>query len=101
MAVLQITEYAELARDRQGNQVPVGKEPAIASQTVTYTTSTNSSAFDNKTRFIRVYADTRAHIAFGSGTQTATATNTRLAADAAEYFGVIGGQQLAAYDGTS
>ncbi len=101
MATLTITEYASLARDKDGNVIPAGDEPAVTIQTVSYTTSANSAAFNTKTHFVRLYGSAAAYVIFGSGTQTATASHTPLAATTAEYFGVKPGHQLAAYDGSS
>lgn len=99
MATAHITEYQELAADGQGNIIQAGKEPAITTQAVTFTTATNSSALDGKTKLIRVIADADAHITF-DGT-TATANSMRLEANTAEYFGVEPGATLSIYDGTS
>jgi hypothetical protein len=95
MAILYITEYAELALDAQGRSVPVGKEPAIAQQTVTFTGgATQSAAFNGKTRFIRCYSDTAGYMLFGIDPTATTAQDTPIAATTAEYFGITPGQKL-------
>lgn len=69
-------------------------------QAVTYTTSTQSTAFGTATNLIRVIADADVYLAFGAS-PTATATAIRLPANAVEYFAVHPGQKVACYDGTS
>ena len=100
MAVLNITEYEELARDSQGNVILAGKEPRVTSQSVTYTTSAQSAAFNGKTRYIRVVADAVAYLDFGSN-PTSTTSDTRLPSGVVEFYGVEPGQKVSAYDGTS
>lgn len=100
MATLNVVEFESLAEDAKGNLIPVGKGPFLASSNVTFTTSTASSAFNARTKFVRLIADADAYVVFGSS-PTATATSMRIEANVAEYFGVIAGQAVAAYDGTS
>ena len=94
MSVAYIAEYAELAKDELGNIVPVGKEPAIATQTVSFTTTTASAAFNKLTRFIRISVDTEAHFIV-AGTPVATTSHPQIMADTVEYFGVEGGLKIA------
>jgi len=105
MATLNITEFRDLAFDSRGNPVPVGDlDTVLTSQNVTYTTSTQSATLDKRTRFVRVIADADCNIATGTN-PTAAATDTRLEANVAEFFGVqpkgTTGTKIAAYDGTS
>ncbi len=81
MATLYVTEYVEMAKDASGRIIPAGQEPAIATQTVAIGgSSTQSSAFNAKTKFIRVANDTQVcSIAFGAN-PTATASSQRMAA---------------------
>lgn len=95
MANMYITEYAELATDPNGRPIPVGKEPAIAVQNVAFTTSTASAAFNGRTKFVRIYLSAAGHVAFGAS-PTADTDSTPMAATTAEYFGVVGGQKVAA-----
>ena len=97
-----ISEYISLVRDNTGQVVPVAREPGLTDQSVTYTTSTASTAFNESTEFVRIICDAKAHYQFGSA-PTATASDPYVAADASEYFGVIdvGTRQVAFYDGTS
>ena len=100
MAILNITEYEDLARDSQGNVILAGKEPRITSQNVTYTTSAQSAAFSGKTKYIRVVADAVAYLDFGTN-PTSTLTDTRLPSGVVEFYGVEPGHKVSAYDGTS
>lgn len=100
MANLYITEFANLVTDEKGNLIPAGKMPPRAEQKVTYTTSSQSAAFNQQTELIRVIADADVHLKFGSN-PTATAANILVKANAPEYFGVVPGQKVAAYDGSS
>lgn len=94
-----ISEYSDILQDPNGREVPVAGAP-ITTQRVTYTTSTQSSAFNARTRFIRIVCDAAAHFAFGAN-PTATANNPYVPANAPEYFGVTPGQEIAVYDGSS
>jgi hypothetical protein len=95
MATLYISEYESLALDNAGRTVQIVKEAAITTQTVTPgATHTESSAFNARTRFVRIHTDTACTILFGAS-PVATATNgPRLAADQTEIFGVSGGMKL-------
>ena len=95
MAVLYITEYELLAVTANGN-VPVGKEPAIATQALTYTgTSAASAAFNSRTKFVRLHTDGICSIIFAAD-PTATTSNPRMGANQTEYFGVDAGDKVAA-----
>jgi len=95
MATLYITEfqYMENAND-------IGGVPQIArlpgtTQVVTFTTSSvQSNAFAETTRFVRIISDAPAAIAYGSN-PTATTSSMKISANVAEYFGVTRGQKLA------
>lgn len=101
-ATCKVSEYANLVLDENGRQVPVPEEPSLASQNITYTTTTASSAFNARTRFVRIVCDAKAHFVFGSA-PTSTAAAPYLATDTAEYFGVPRGQsyKVSFYDGSS
>lgn len=88
MAVLYITEYADLAQmpDQTRHEMP--QEPALVDQTVAIGgASTASLAFGNSTRFVRLHSDAICSILFGTA-PTATATKGRMAANQTEYRGV-------------
>ncbi len=105
-ATCKISEYESLSSDNQGNVVPVAREPALVTQNVTYTTSTQSNAFNVLTRFVRIVCDAKAHVVF-STSPTATATDPYIPADVVEYFGIFqvgasaGTIRVAIYDGSS
>lgn len=99
MATAYITEYSGLGI-QQGIGVPAPKEPALASQSVSYTSSTQSSALNAKTRLVKIHPDAAAHIAVGSN-PTATASSEFLAADTDHWRSVNGGEKIAVYDGTT
>ncbi len=102
MATCKISEYRSVAKDEGYDDVPAAQEPALATQTVTYTTSAASAAFNSETRFIRIIADAKAHFVVGTA-PTADADDPYVPSDAAEYFGVIkgGSFKIALYDGSS
>jgi hypothetical protein len=95
MAVLDISEYRDMARDSRGHGVPTGVEPSQTLQQVSIGgTSTQSSALGGSTRFVRLHADVACRVQIGSN-PTASATSMRLAAGATEFFGVIPGHKIA------
>lgn len=98
-AVCYISEYSTLARDAAGRNLPVASQ-VLAVQAVTYTTSTQSSAFNAATRFIRLVCDAAAFFEFGAS-PTATTADAYLPGNTVEYFGVLPGEVVALYDGTS
>jgi hypothetical protein len=98
MATLYISEYKDMPVTI-GQFLPVAQEPAITTQTVAITTTTQSAAFNTNTRFIRVHVDAICSIKFGAS-PTAVTTDARMAANTTEYFGVIAGQKLAVVTNT-
>lgn len=105
MALLNITEYSDLAETRKGLDVPVGKEPAKRSKNLTYAAEAKSEALDKGTRFVRLIADADVHVVFDpEGNATATGNSMRLEANVAEYFGINGKSgtcKISAYDGST
>lgn len=99
MATCLITEFANSQADDQGRNIPVGKS-VLTTQAVTYSSSSQSAAFQDGAKFIRVIADADVYLEFGSS-PTATATAIKLPANTVEYFGVEQGQKVACYDGSS
>lgn len=89
MAILNITEMKELAKDNMDRYVPVGNHAGVTVQEITSITATpqQSSAFQSSTGFIRLNADIDVRYAIGTN-PTAGATSTRLAADVLEIIGV-------------
>lgn len=99
MATLWVTEYADISAMANG-PAQVGKEPAVADQSVTFTSATASSAFNTKTRLVRLYASAACHVHFATA-PTATAAKQKLAADTEYWRGVTPGQKVSVYDGSS
>ncbi len=89
MAILHIAEYTELARDANDNVMPVGKEPAIATQEVDFTSAeAKSAAFQDATTLVRLWSDTAGFFLVGANPTATTAEDVPIAASTAEYFGV-------------
>ena len=59
MASLWVTEY------NSPGDMPVAKEPAVRTQVVSFTTTTQSAAFSDDTRCVRLIADADCHLLFG------------------------------------
>jgi hypothetical protein len=88
MATLYITEYAGLALAQLGEVGQMPQEPPLAEQTVAIGVgSVQSSAFNAKTKLIRLHSDAVCSIEFGTN-PTASATTARMAANQTEYHGV-------------
>lgn len=102
MATLYITEYDLSAVDRAGQEIPVAREPAVADQTISFSTAASSSTFNAATRIVRLYADAACHVKFGTS-PTATASHQALAANTEYWRAVEAGSELKAsvYDGSS
>lgn len=97
MAVLYIKEYSNLAMASQGLMQIPDEGSLVAEQTLAIGgSSVASSAFNAKTKFVRLIADSVCAISFGaaptaataSGTGTASGTSDRLAQNTPEYRGV-------------
>lgn len=78
MATAYITEYNSIGV--QMGTVPVAQEPAVTDQTVTFTTATQSAAFNANTKYIRLIADAECHLQFGAN-PTATTSMQQVQAD--------------------
>ncbi len=101
---ITVHEYENMATDARGYPVPVGQEPALATQTnLSDGTTDPFTAFNTLTRFVMIKCDAGAvSIRFGDSagsTPTAVASgaagNCRIVADETIYFGVFGGQIMA------
>ena len=88
MAILYITEYAEMSIGPAGRVGQIPQEPPLAEQAITFTTHTESSAFNAKTRFVRLHTDTNCFVVLGTAPVAVTSTNGRMAANQTEYRGV-------------
>lgn len=93
MATLYISEYSEASFGQVARGLPIASEPPITEQTVAIGTEADSSAFNAKTKVIRVHCDAICSILIGSA-PTATTANKRLPADHTEYFAVQPGHFL-------
>lgn len=99
MSIANITEYQSFGSDSGGRPIQAGQEPSAATQNVTFTTSTEATAFKASSRMVRVVSDSNAHIVFGyvaNGTVTAVTTGTKLIADVPEYFSIPAGDVICA-----
>lgn len=102
MATLLITEFQYAGSDGAMGSLPVPMEPPLAEQSVSFTTATQSSAFNGSTRFVRLIATANCHVAFGTN-PTATAAKQKLIADQ-EYWRCLppgATYKLSVYDGSS
>ncbi len=100
MSVLQIREYTELARGREGGAIEAGKEPGHVDQVFTISgSSAPSAAFAKTTKLVRIHTDVACNIKFGSAPtalkQSAGGAGG-MEAGQTEHFGVVGGQKVAA-----
>lgn len=79
---------------------PMANMPPVAEQKISIGgTSTQSSAFNGKTTYIRVHAAAICSIAVGNN-PTATTSNMRMAAGQTEYFVVKAGDKIAVITNT-
>ncbi len=99
MAKLYITEYVSQPFDTNGQRIPAGQEPGVTTQVVTFTTTTQSAAFNAKTKFVRVHTDAICSVEFGEN-PTATTSSARMVAGSTEFFGVVPGHKVAAVTDT-
>lgn len=94
MATLWVTEYDKFPSPR-GVVLPIANEPRVANQTVTFTTTTQSAAFNAETRYVRVISTTNCHLEFGSN-PTATTSTQFLPANTEAWRQVVPGDKVAA-----
>lgn len=88
MARLSIREYEHISHVSRGI-VPVGEEPAVASQTLVIdVASTPSAAFNIRTRFVRIHTDLNCSLEWGAA-PVAVAGSCDMVAGQTEYFGVV------------
>jgi hypothetical protein len=99
MAKVYITEHTSPSM-YQGGLLPVVRMPPLATQTVAIGgSSTQSNAFNAKTRMIAVHTDAICSVEFGSN-PTATANSKRMAANTTEYFEVGAAEKVAVITNT-
>lgn len=92
MALARISEYGGYAHMNGISRAPA--EPALAIQAVTFTTSTQSSAFGSNTRLVRVAVDGKAHYLVGTD-PTATTDHMLIHANTTIEFAVQPGHKIA------
>lgn len=92
MAILYITEYAELAIGPAGRIGQMPKDPPVAEQVVAIAgASAQSAAFNAKTRFVRLHSDVAAEVLIGTNPTAVLNTTGRMAAGQTEYRDVSDG----------
>lgn len=96
MAKIYIIEGTHLAKDSNGDTVMVMKMPAPKIQAVPFSTSTQSAAFIEGTRFIRLWSDTDCFIGFGANPTAVSGTSIPMTAKMPEYWAVQAGDKVAA-----
>ena len=94
MALMYVTEYGGTAS--AGGQIEVPKEPPLAIQVVTFTTTVASAAFHDETKFVSIQLSAAGHIQFAASPTATTTTSRKHAADAVSFHGVTGGSKVAA-----
>lgn len=88
MATLWIREYEDLALDARGRPMQIALEgDAVRDQTVTFTTTVQSSAFNKSTKYVAISSSVAFHYKVGTN-PTATTSNARVAADQWIFFGL-------------
>ncbi len=99
MANVNISEYPHVGVAGSFAAQIGSLPPLVAPQNLTPSgTTAQSAAFDPRTRIIRVFTDTAIAIRVGDATgggPVAVTTDTRMAANATEYFAVAPGQMAA------
>ena len=89
MPICNITEFQELPADLNRRYAQAASAPVLAVQEITGLTATpqQSSAFNKQTCFVRIVADVAIRYTVHPS-DTATATSTRLPAEAVEIIGL-------------
>lgn len=104
MAIINITQYERMAVDSRGNSVPVGENPPISTQALTYTVAAESVVFDKKCKFIRLLSNENAYFLVSDDSTAATVSSQKIESNVAEYFGIAAlnaDVTLSVYDGVS
>lgn len=101
MANAYIREYARVATVPGGGAIPVPMEPPVATQTVSFTTATQSAALNDATNYVLVTVDADHNMLVGENPTATAAIYPLFTADTERFFGVKPGQKISFYDGTS
>jgi hypothetical protein len=92
MAIVDVTEYSNLAMDSTGGAVPAGLEPSTRNQQLSPDDGVVvSQPLRETTRFVRIHTDSVIRVKFGAGDE-ADETCMRMAAGQTEFFGLRAGQ---------
>ena len=95
MSKLYIAEFRHQGNAAAGQLLQLPQLPPLAAQVVTFTTSTQSSALNADTTYVRVVADADCHLEVGGNPTATTGSVIKLTAGSAEYFGVTAGHKIA------
>jgi len=89
MSVLSVSEFDDMAVDKNGNVVPIANGAPTNVQVITLSGSSTaiSTAFNSKTRFVRLCATADCHFVFDDS-PTATTSHEVLGAGLVEYRGI-------------
>lgn len=98
MASLYIAEYSQLPNFP--GQPQIAPEPAVATQKVTYSTTSASAAFNAQTHYIGITSDGIFSYKVGTGSPTAAVTDFRVPADTILFMAVQAGDKIAAITNT-
>ena len=96
MSTILIAEFDVIHQSARGQAMQIPSVPPLAGQVVTFTTSTQSAAFNASTTFIRIKAVDACHLEFGVNPTATTSSVIKMDAGETEYFGVTPGQKVAA-----
>src|SRR5258708_29971281 len=95
MALLYVTEFAEVAIGPAGRVGQFAQQPELANQAIVIGAgSLASNAFNTNTRFVRLHTDVSCVIEFGTAPTAVVNTTGRMAANQTEYHGVPEGQSF-------
>lgn len=83
---LLIREYEELATDMKGGSIAAGKEPAVASQSIS--AGDPSTEFSGRTYFLRLYAQEAVRLEFGESPSADANSTFYMSAGQTEFIGV-------------
>lgn len=98
-ATLYVTEFSGSPPTFVAYQA--AKAPAVANQTVTFTSSSvQSAAFNTLTGLVRIQCDAICNVNIGGTSPVATTSSMRLTAGQTEYFVVAAGDKVAVITGT-
>lgn len=100
MATMLISEFNAIGQGA-GTDIQIAHEPAVAHQSVTYTTATASAAFNAKTRFIKMYPSADCYVRFSTAGSAATTAHEFLKGTTDHWRAVEPTFKVNIYDGSS